>query len=134
MCQRGQAVVQGLLETFDDKGLRGLVAWLPMLPDDNAEAAQTRSELFGDARVTQGWDAQREVGNLFSQMLGLQGTAWDIYLLYPPGVRWDGEEPPQPAFWMHQLPEVVGADRSRFLDPDKLANELRGLLESAAAG
>lgn len=64
MCQRGQGVVQGLFETFDDNRLRGLIAWLPMLPDDNAKTAQTQSVLFGDARVTQGWDGKRDVGDL----------------------------------------------------------------------
>lgn len=131
MCQRGQGVVQGLFETFDDNRLRGLIAWLPMLPDDNAKTAQTQSVLFGDARVTQGWDGKRDVGDLYAQMLGLQGTAWDVYLLYPPGVPWVGEQPPHPSFWMHQLPEIVGAPPKLFLDPDKLASELRGILDDA---
>ena len=129
MCRRGQGVVQGLFEAFDDKRLRGLIAWLPMLPDDNAEAAQTRSELFDDARVTKGWDAQREVGNLFSQMLGLQGTAWDVYLLYRPGVEWKGDFPPPPDYWMHQLGGVNGPR----LDKDVFAGKLKELLSNTGS-
>ena len=130
MCQLGQAVVQQLFETFDDKNLRGLITWLPMLEGDDAEAASRQSELFRESRVSKGWDAQRRIGDLFAQTLGLQSTAWDVYLLYPPGVRWDDAKPPQPAFWMHQLPEVMGADSKLFLDADRLAEELRRLLEA----
>ncbi len=47
-----------------------------------------------------------------------------IYFLYPPGVTWDKEEPPDPAFWMHQLPADSGADRDLVLYPTRLAKEL----------
>lgn len=134
MCQRGQAVVRELFEAFGDTRLRGLVAWLPMLPADNAPAALARSALLDDKRITKAWDAERKIGDLFAQLLGLRGTAWDVYLLYPPGPRWNAERPPKPAFWMHQLPEVVGANRTLFLDPDKLAEELRRQLDAATAG
>ncbi len=132
MCQLGQVVVQQLFETFDHKNLRGLITWLPMLEGDDAEAARRQSELVQESRVTKGWDAQRRIGDLFAQTLGLRSTAWDVYLLYPPGVRWDDSEPPQPAFWMHQLPEVLGADSNLFLDAYRLAGELRRLLEAPA--
>ena len=130
MCQLGQAVVQQLFEKFDHKNLRGLITWLPMLEGDDAEAARRQSELVQESRVSKGWDAQRRIGDLFAQTLGLRSTAWDVYLLYPPGVRWDDAEPPEPAFWMHQLPETVGADSKLFLDADRLAGELRRLLEA----
>jgi len=130
MCQLGQVVVQQLFETFDHKNLRGLITWLPMLEGDDAEAARRQSELVREGRVTKGWDGERRIGDLFAQTLGLRSTAWDVYLLYPPGVRWDDREPPQPAFWMHQLPEALGADSKLFLDADRLARELRRLLEA----
>ena len=134
MCQLGQAVVQQLFETFDDKNLRGLITWLPMLEGDDAEAARRQSELVQEGRVSKGWDAERRIGDLFAQTLGLRSTAWDVYLLYPPGVRWDESEPPQPAFWMHQLPGAVEADSRLLLNADRLAGELRRLLDEAATG
>jgi hypothetical protein len=39
-------------------------------------------------------------------------------------VTWDEEEPPDPAFWMHQLPADSGADRDLVLYPSKFAQEL----------
>ena len=128
MCQRGQGVAQELFEVFDDESLRGLIVWLPMLPDDNAQAACAQSELVQDQRIVKGWDARRAIGDLFASMLGLRCPAWDVYLLYSPGARWDAAEPPRPAFWMHQLPEAVGADPTRLLDAEGLAGEVRRLL------
>ena len=128
MCQRGQGVVQRLFETFDDKGLRGFIVWLPMLRADNAETANARAALVQDQRVVKGWDARRAIGDLFASMLGLSCPAWDVYLLYPPGVPWHGDQPPRPSFWMHQLPEAVGADPTRLLDAEGLAGEVRRLL------
>ena len=105
-----------------------------MLEDDDAEAARRQSELFREGRVSKGWDAERRIGDLFAQTLGLRSTAWDVYLLYPPGVRWHEAAPPQPAFWMHQLPEAMGADSKLLLDAGRLAGELRLLLDEAATG
>ena len=103
-----------------------------MLEGDDAAAARRQSELVQESRVTKGWDAEPRIGDLFAQTLGLRSTAWNVYLLYPPGVRWDEAESPQPAFWMHQLPEAVGADGKLLLNADRLAEELRRLLEAPA--
>ena len=48
--------------------------------------------------------------------------------LYPPGVTWDEDQPPDPAFWMHQLPADSGADRDLVLYPSRFAQELLRLL------
>ncbi len=39
--------------------------------------------------------------------------AWDCYLYYAPGVRWDGPNMPAPSRWLHQLRdrEVWEAER-----------------------
>jgi hypothetical protein len=29
--------------------------------------------------------------------------AWDVYLVYEPGIEWNGSAPPEPTFFMHQL-------------------------------
>lgn len=128
MCQRGQGVVRQMFETFDDPTLRGFVVWLPMLEGDNVETARERASLFQDRRVALGWDPQRRIGDGFGRMLGLRGTSWDVYLLYPAGARWDDADPPVPDFWMHQLPEIVGAPAALRLDAATLERELRGLL------
>jgi hypothetical protein len=99
-----------------------------MLPEDSAETALTQSQVFQDRRVVQGWDAERRIGDLFANTLKLTRTAWDVYLLYPPGVTWKGNEPPLPAFWMHQLPSSWGADQELRLNSGTLSHELSNLL------
>ena len=32
-------------------------------------------------------------------------SAWDVYLLYRPGITWTDEYPPPPGDWTHNLPE-----------------------------
>ena len=63
--------------------------------------------------------------SLFTKTLGLRSTAWDFYA---PGVTWDDDEPPEPAFWMYQLPASSGADRDLVLYPSRFSQELLELL------
>jgi hypothetical protein len=99
-----------------------------MMRKDSLERADAQAVPFEDLPVVHVWDAERQVGNLYSKTLGLQSTAWDFYLLYPPGVTWDEDEPPEPAFWMHQLPASSGAPRDLVLYPSKFSQELLRLL------
>src|SRR5487761_40451 len=83
--------------------LHGLVLWVPMLPPDNIAAAGSQARDWTERRVVHSWDGKREVSRLFQAALSLQQPAWDVYLLYRRGARWDEAVPPAPAFWMHQL-------------------------------
>jgi copper chaperone CopZ len=128
-CQKGQRVVQSVFEKYpNDERLRGFVVWLPMLPTDNQRAAGAQAGTFIDARVAQQWDGDRASGEAFAKMLGLKREAWDVYLLYAPGVKWTGEAPPSPTFWMHQLRADSGADLRGCLNPTVFLNKVAGLL------
>ncbi len=100
-----------------------------MMRKDSLERADAEAAPFGDLPVVHVWDQERQVGNSYSKILGLQSTAWDFYFLYPPGVTWDDDEPPDPAFWMHQLPADSGADRDLVLYPTRFVQELLELFE-----
>ncbi|MBI3928095.1 MAG: hypothetical protein HY319_21305 [Armatimonadetes bacterium] len=108
-----------LLERYPEAA--GLVVWLPMLATDDEHAA---------ARMTspawQIWDGQLETARAFRRTLGLGRQAWDVYLLYPAGVRWEAGDPPVPPVWMHQL---QGEDPTRCLDEERLDAQIRKLLE-----
>ncbi len=99
-----------------------------MMRKDSLERAEAEAAPFQDLPVVHVWDPERRVGNLYSKTLGLQSTAWDFYFLYPPGVTWGEDEPPDPAFRMHQLPADSGADRDLVLYPSRFAQELLRLL------
>jgi hypothetical protein len=110
--------------------MSGVVVWVHMLPDDTAAAAALQANSWREDRARHWWDESKRLSRLYRQVLGLQGPAWDLYLLYGPGARWVDDEPPVPTFWMHQLSDP-GAD-PRFLlchDPNRLGHELDLLLQ-----
>jgi hypothetical protein len=109
---------------------RGICVWLPMMPGDDEGSARAEVEAFGSDTASHFWDEGREAGELFRQALGLRSVAWDVYLLYGPGVRWGKDAPPTPSFWMHQLPAETGVDQGQRLDAARLAEEMSRLLES----
>ncbi len=128
MCIYGQGVVRKLLKEFQAHKLKGFAVWLPMMRNDSLKRADAQAAPFEGLPVLHVWDQSRQIGELYSKTLGLQSTAWDFYLLYPPGVTWDEDQPPEPAFWMHQLSADSGADRDLVLYPTRFAQELLGLL------
>ena len=99
-----------------------------MMPGDNVEQARQEAVKFEDHPVSHAWDPERRLGELYARTLGLASAAWDVYLLYSPGVEWDGEEPPHPTFWMHQLPDASAANRELVLYPTRFCQELLALL------
>lgn len=129
-CIEGHEVVRQMFTRFDSDRLSGMIVWLPMRAGDDARAATAQAGTFTDARLRlQGWDRDLEIGHAFEQTLGLTRTAWDVYLVYEPGVTWEGALPPQPSFWMHQLTEDSGADQKYCLNPMMLAREIEKRLE-----
>lgn len=78
------------------------------------------------------WDPKSELGGLYSKTLNLRGTAWDVYCLYAPGIRWEEDAPPQPSIWMHQLPADQGAPQELLLNASKIYVELKALMEGRA--
>ena len=128
VCLYGQGVIRGIFEEFGANNLKGFAVWLPMMPNDSIERADSEAAAFKGQPVVHVWDPERQLGKLYSRILNLSATAWDFYFLYAPGVRWEGNEPPQPTFWMHQLPVESGADRNLVLYPTRFSDELLKLL------
>jgi hypothetical protein len=95
-----------------------------MMANDSHARADAEAESFEGLPAVHIWDAERQVGDRYAETLGLQSTVWDFYFLYPTGVTWDDDQPPQPAFWMHQLPAASGADRDLVLYPTRFLQEL----------
>ena len=100
-----------------------------MLAGDNLEAAIHQEASFQDRRISHYWDGERAVGRRVAQTLGLTAPiAWDIYLLYPAGIKDEGEDFPLPHFWMHQLDERPDL----LLDPARLTSEVQRLIEDSS--
>jgi len=114
MCRQGASVIQNqVLKTVPDRSVSAYVVWVPILPTDRGEPGPETLPLVTDRRATHFWDAEGHLPALFKKILGLEQKrwAWDVYLIYPPGTRWDKELPPKPVYWQHQLGGVTRAPR-----------------------
>jgi len=127
-CQSGHGVVGRILKKFPSPKLKAILVWEPMRDGDDATSATQQAETVQDIRISQGWDGSQNLGKVFGQTLDLHQIAWDVYLVYKPGIKWEGPQPPRPTFWMHQL---EGADPKLLLceNPTRLNVEVGKLLE-----
>lgn len=71
------------------------------------------------------WEDTGIVGLHYQQALGVDVYAWDVWMIYQPGVLWKDDLPPKPVFWMHQLAHVKNAPR---LDSKIFAAKTAGYL------
>jgi hypothetical protein len=83
-----------------------------MLDGDELEFAQEASELFRDRALPQYWDGNTRLGREVARSIHAEGwVAWDIYLFYPPGVRWTDSGIPAPEVALAQASGVVIATK-----------------------
>jgi hypothetical protein len=108
------------------------IVWVPVLDSDTRSAAVMQADLLQTQDVVHEWDGNREASRLFATSLGLTGPGWDMYLVYGPGMQWNGTLPPSPSFWMHQLSPNVGVDPALYLrnNPNMLRHAVHDLLTS----
>jgi hypothetical protein len=132
ICLRGASDIQRtVLAKQPDSRLRTYVVWVPKLNGQEKDVP-VAMRLVPDERATHYWDAQGGLMRAYTKTFALAEDAWDMYLLYDRWTRWDGELPPKPRFWMHQLgsrdrPRVPGPylDAGVFADS---ANQMLGRL------
>src|SRR5260370_27339764 len=105
-CQSGHGAVGRVLTKFPSPKLKAILVWEPMRDGDDATSATQQAETVQDIRISQGWDGGQSLGKLFGQTLDLHRIAWDVYLVYKPGITWARAQPPRHTFWMHQLEGV----------------------------
>jgi hypothetical protein len=102
------------------------VVWEPIRDDDNEKAARDATLNLVDHRARHFWVNDLAISDGFKKPLGLdKQTAWDVYLLFPPGATW-GANPPTPAYFMDMDRSEMPADRR--LNGIKLAQEIAKLL------
>ena len=93
-----------VLERVESENLAVYAVWEPILRTDDERSSRKATILFPDERVSNYWVDTRAVGELFQAPIDLTTEpAWDVYLVYAPGVAWDGDDPPRPNYFMHQL-------------------------------
>jgi hypothetical protein len=131
ICLRGVSEVHAALFAREpDPRLRPIVVWVPKVRG-KAASIPYAAERVPDSRVQHFWDGRGALMNAYQRVLDISEDAWDVYLVYGPESRWEGERPPSPRFWMHQLgtpnrPRV----RGRYLDVEAFVRETRAVLRS----
>jgi len=81
------------------------------------------ARLVDDPRASRYWDPDRRVGAAFQTHIAhMASPAWDVWMLFAPGVLWEGESPPEPTWWEHQLSALRGYE-DRWLDPERFARK-----------
>ena len=118
----------GVLAKTVGEDLKVYVAWVPMFRGREADVPKASTEV-PDPRASHYWDGESLLTKGYRETLALNEAAWDIFLLYGPEARWEGDRPPAPAYWMHQLgsrrkPRVSGP----YLDPDTFLDKTRAIL------
>lgn len=79
------------------------------------------AKLMDNERASHYWDPENRVGSAFQRHIAnLRSPAWDVWMLFAPGVVWPDEIPPAPTWWEHQL---GGLDPELRLDPDRFARK-----------
>ena len=124
VCLRGMVDLNDafLAAMQDEDRLHTFVVHVPTLGarENHVPAAMT---LLDGPRISHYWDALGTIGVRYREVLELPVYAWDVWMLYGGEATWDGELPPAPEFWQHQLGRSVIGQR---LD----AEEFRANLES----
>jgi hypothetical protein len=86
-----------VLARYPDRDVAVGVVWFPMVRTD-ARDRWPRNEIV-DARARHFWDENKLTGKALAareELARWRPVAWDVWLLYPPGVTWDAEAPVTP--------------------------------------
>lgn len=109
--------------------LRTLIPHVPTL-GASAEHVPEAAALVTGGNATHYWEESGIVGRLYEKTLGIDGIyAWDMWLVYKPGVRWEDEYPPSPDFAMHQIGSRRVSQVMPRLDSKEFARVVEGYLD-----
>lgn len=127
-CLDGVSKIQhSLFNAEPSRRLIGFTIWVPMLGGKAGNVPEAMT-LALDPRVSHYWDETNDLGIAYERVLPVStGPAWDVYLIYAPGIVWNGADPPEPSFWMHQL----AITNAPHLDAAVFANRARSMLAHA---
>lgn len=113
-----------MLDGNHDPKLRTFIVYVPTVGAEEEDVPEaTQVVTGGNARHY--WEDSGIIGKLYRETLVIDAYAFDAWMIYQPGVIWEGELPPAPAFWMHNL----GVDEAPRLDSKEFAIEVEKYLK-----
>lgn len=89
------------------------------------------TEMVTGGNASHYWENSGIIGNRFKHTLAINVYAWDVWMIYKPGARWNDQYPPAPDFWMHDLWGVNGVPR---LNSGVFAGKVVDYLKSIQVG
>ena len=108
--------------------MRVYIVWVPSLPADKDKTVGSAAAKVPDERASHFWDAKGKMKTDYQKLMKMDEPAWDVYYVYGRDAEWNGELPPEPVYWMHQL---AGLPPERMLNGNKLADEMKKLLQTS---
>lgn len=91
-----------VLTRVDDPDLKVYMVWVPKSRGLERDVASATRQ-YPEPRARHFWDARSVLVDGYEQTLQLPEDAWDVFMVYGRGARWEGTTPPAPDYWAHQL-------------------------------
>jgi hypothetical protein len=133
-CLRGlDDMNKDLLSNTNDPRLQTFIVHVPrMNPPPKEKDVPEAATLLRNDHVHHYWNPTGSFGRELADGLELKIDgediyAWDVWLVYAPDAVWDGEVPPKPEYFMHQLRALGGTGLPRF-DSKVFAEKVHQLL------
>jgi len=144
-----EAVRKEITDRYPGESVQTISIWIPMLPTDSEKAARDSASIFPPEGIPQFYDSRQKVGwaysrGTFAEFVNRarkslpdghyltehfdnpqvrERPQWDLYMLYAPGVRWEGT-PPLPTHWIRHCGRTDGQKSTYWVDsPDSPPRE-----------
>jgi hypothetical protein len=111
------------MEKIPELRLQTYIVWVPKVGGREKYVPAAIRHVPRDDRASHYWDGAGILLSAYQPALEISEDAWDVYMIYGPGARWEGQEPPRPDFWMHQLKVTNAPD----LDADEFAERVKSV-------
>ena len=123
-----------VMKTIDDPRLRLYVVWGPMEEADTEADARKVTVNAPDPRAVHFWTDDDVLAEAWAKTLGVvdDEAAYDTYMIFPPGARWDESDPPSPAYFMWI--EKSGLPKETKFNGIVFAEQVRRFLGTTMSG
>ncbi len=127
ICLRGMADLNDefVAASQNDGRLETFVIHVPTLGAKEKHVPDVLPLLAGP-RIHHYWEDSGIIGRLYQKVMDTELYMWDVWMAYQPDAVWEGELPPYPDFWMHQLGPLP---KDRMLDASVFAAETRKMMD-----
>ncbi len=110
-----------ILRELPNANVKVYALWAPYLQTDSRAAAGRAAAYLSDSRASHFWDLWKFGSRVYADQFNYpQHEAWDLFVLYRPGILWQGEAP-RPTTWFqhrdlpHGTPYTKAALRDELL-------------------